>query len=499
MEITRFLSNLEANHNVVLSEFQASLTGRELYYSISEFAAELENSGFEKGSAALVRMTNSISSVIAFFGVLKAGGVVFVGNPYDPIPRVCQVIKQFGVECFFADKPSVFAVQNTFAMQVIESEVNEHLNGRMFSYSLSKVNEPAIAESKKALNPITDAQVAIFSSGTTGQPKAILHSARNVFINAQRHCDAVGLRSDDVIAGFLPIYYSYGLVANLIASLVKGSKFVFQARSSQLDPLWANENKISVLALTPYFGQRLDVDIPSLRMLTFGGDALSSEAANILKSKFAGCELYSTYGLTEAGPRVASWRFDHQDIPSGLIVPLGEPLAGCELELLSHSDDATDLGELVVKTSTRTLGYFYGVERGVEMPDWPEGKVKTGDLFMKTNEHFYFVSRDKEMIVQNGEKLFPPVIESIIRHIDGVIDVRVEGIFDQEKGQIARAKIHADIEIPASKLRRSLLKELPHASIPADFVFVDHIERSATGKKLTKAVKHEGQGTEPAV
>ena len=302
-----------------------------------------------------------------------------------------------------------------------------------------------------------------------------------------------------MIAGFLPIYYSYGLVANLISSLVRGSKFIFQARSSQLDPLWANENKVSVLALTPYFGQRMDVKIPTLRMLTFGGDALSSEAANELKSKFVGCELYSTYGLTEAGPRVASWRFDHQDIPSGLIVPLGEPLDGCELELLSHSNDLAGLGELVVKTSTHTLGYFYGVGRGVEIPDWPEGKVYTGDLFIKTKEHFYFVSRDKEMIVQNGEKLFPPVIESIIRHIEGVIDVRVEGVFDKDKGQIARAMIHADREIPVSKLRRSLLKELPHASIPAEFAFVDFIERSATGKKLVNSPKHQDQGTECAV
>lgn len=483
MNIYTFLEHLEKNDSKVLTDSNQSLQSVQLVSQVKAFSQQLLQAGFVARTPVLVRMSDSVTSVIVALGVLHAGGVVFVGNPYDPTERVSDLVTQFGIGWLFADRPTVLTVQAQLVNEFRDSQITPWLDDSVYSYTIDKNATPL----ERADHSLLYGDVAIFSSGTTGQPKAIVHSFGNLVLNAQSHANAIGLRSSDVVAGFLPIYYSYGLVANLLASLVTGAHFAFQPRSASLDERWANDHGVSVLALTPFFGQRVDVEIPTLRLLTFGGDALSTEAATVLKEKFRGCELYSTYGLTEAGPRVATWRFDQKTMPKSLVVPIGEPLEHCSLELHHKNDDHSAAGELVVSTTTRTLGYYYGVDRGFSMPDWPDNKVFTGDLFFKIDGEFYFASRDKDMIVQNGEKLFPPMIESIIRNIPGVVDARVESRRDPERGQVAVAYLHVSEDVSHKLIRRSLLQKLPHAAIPSEYVFVDQISRSFVGKKIVQS------------
>lgn len=484
MNITDFINHLKTIESRVLSDSNQQLSGHELAKRVLEFSESLARSDIGSGSPVLVRMNNSVESVVCFLGAVKAGAIVFVGNPYDPIDRVVQLVKQFGIGAVFGDKATAMTIQAKLVDTYQETLLHSYFDGQLFAYNVKQNAHPLVNES----DSLKCAQVAIFSSGTTGQPKAILHSFESLICNAQGHANAVGLKSTDVVAGFLPIYYSYGLVANLLSSLFTGSQFVFQSRSANLNEQWAVENRISVLALTPFFGQTLNVSIPSLRLITFGGDALGTEAAEELQKKFQGCELYSTYGLTEAGPRVATWRFDNKKIPAGLIVPLGEALPHCSISLQFEGHQHVGLGELVVTTSTKTLGYYYGPksrgQKGYVIPDWPINEVHTGDLFFDIDGEYYFASRDKEMIVQNGEKIFPPMIESVIRSMPQVKDVRVEGKKDSVKGQIAVAYIEVNESVDAKAVRRFMLQHLPHAVVPSDFVFVEKISRSQTGKKI---------------
>jgi len=484
MNITSFIDDLQSVDSCVLSDSNQRLSGNELASRVINFADDLAKFNFDSGMPVLVRMSNSVEAVVAFLGAVKAGATVFIGNPYDPIDRVIQLVEQFGIGVVFGDKATAMTIQAKLVNKYQDTSLHSFFDDHLYAYNVQQNAHALVNES----GCLAKAQVAIFSSGTTGQPKAILHSFESLIRNAEGHAKAIGLKSSDVVAGFLPIYYSYGLVANLLSSLFSGSQFVFQPRSASLNEQWAVDNQISVLALTPFFGQTLNVSIPSLRLLTFGGDALGTEAAAELQQKFKGCELYSTYGLTEAGPRVATWRFDDKEIPAGLIVPLGEALPHCSISLHFEGHQHVGLGELIVTTSTKTLGYYYGPQarghRGYVIPDWPKNQVHTGDLFFDIDGDYYFASRDKEMIVQNGEKIFPPMIESVIRSMPQVRDVRVEGKKDTVKGQIAVAYIEVNETVDAKSVRRFMLQHLPHAVVPSDFIFVEKISRSHTGKKI---------------
>ncbi|GAA6169957.1 class I adenylate-forming enzyme family protein [Sessilibacter corallicola] len=480
MTIQAFLDAVSNVKNVVLADAKSEVTGEEFVQQVIRGSEEITNSGLKAGTSCLVRLSNNVASVVLLFSVLRAGGVVFVGNPHDPIAKTTGIIKKFGIGAFYGDKPSVLAIRANLDS---DCDVAKLFGGKILG-AYDDANSRPLSSQDERMNRVN---IAVFSSGSTGDPKAILHNTDSIFANAKKHADEVGLKPTDVVAGFLPIYYSYGLVANLMGSLAAGAKFVFLGNSSGLSQEWAREQEISVLSLTPWFAMQLDIDVPSLRVMTFGGDAMFSHIAKELQKRFPKCELYSTYGLTEAGPRVATWRFDGKTIPDSEIVPLGKPLEGVEL-LLEEPQSDSHYGELLVKTDTRMLGYYYGIEAGFTMPDWPENIVRTEDLFREVGGDLFFVSRAKEMIVQNGEKIFPSSVESVLRRINGVVDANVCGVHCETRGQIAKAFIKANIEIDVTDVRRALLDKLPQSAIPSEYVFVDEIPRTATGKKSSAAV-----------
>lgn len=476
MDTSILLKSLENEDKIILKDAEFNLTGKEFVNAVTTRAYAFMQKGFSPDKSVMIRLSNKVNTVVSLFACLKIGATVFVANPYEPVEEAANKCVKFGINCLIGDKPSLKGV--TKSLELKNVTIEQHFSD---DYQMLFVEQGILAKGLPR-----GQKIAIFSSGTTGEPKAIVHYVENLFKNASMHADSIGLRADDIIGGVLPIYYSYGLVASLFASIIRGCCYCFQVRASGIDESWAQSNKVTVLSLTPFFANRLDVKLPSLRLLTLGGDALSREIALSIQKKFSGCELYSTYGLSEAGPRVSTWRFDNKTVPNSHIVPLGTPLNGVSLSLDSQGANQ-GMGELIVNTPTKMLGYFYGVGEAFHIPNWTGQNIQTGDIFELLEGEFVFQSRQKEMIVQNGEKLFPPVIESIIKRLDSVVDVNIIGVDAEDKGQIAKAKIHANKEIPISEIKRALLKYLPHAAIPSQFEFVSHINRTVTGKKAAVA------------
>lgn len=474
MSINSLLTTLHDISSVVLKDAEKQLTGQLLVAEVQQRSKQLQAYGVNANSTVLVRLTNKVNTVVSLLSTLDAGATVFVGNPYEPIEETASKSRRFGLQYIIGEKPALRGVSATLNKQDVKTDVH-------FLDDFQFISTGIPAQQNELLH---GERIALFSSGTTGAPKAIVHAFSNILSNANMHADSIGLKSSDVVGGVLPVYYSFGLVASLFASLAKGCCYCFQPRSSTVDENWASEEGISVLSLTPFFANQLEATLPSLRLLTLGGDALSSDIAKAIKTKFNNCELYSTYGLTEAGPRVSTWRFDNKPIPKDQIVPLGEPLTGVSLRL-EQVNAANNIGELIVNTPTKMLGYLVGDNQPAIIPEWPGQDVCTGDLFSEIDQRLVFRSRKKELIVQNGEKIYPPVIESLIKQISSVVDAIVVGVDSEEKGQVAKAQIQCSQELTVQEIRKTLLCHLPHAVIPSQFEFVERIQRSQTGKKIS--------------
>ena len=474
------ISELRARRGIAVIDQRRSVTGTELAAEVEHLAASLSRLGLGSGHAALIRMGNSIDSIVTLLAVLRCGGVAYIGNPYDPAERVAETVARFVPHIMFADMPSALLAQarmGELGAEVFTLEMETVCAVRFAANGIPlSVRYPALGE----------AGLAIFSSGTTGEPKAIMHAIERVFMNARLHAEAIGLRSDDVVGCVLPIYFSYGLVANLFASLLIGATVAIHEKSATVNGRWLEDSRVSVLGLTPYFADRLETESQHLRLLTFGGDALSARTGRSVMARFPNCEHYATYGLTEAGPRVATWRLEPGVFDRHEIAPLGRPLRGVGLELRDAEGRATDHGELVVNTPTRMLGYVIGVEQGHVMPAWPQGEVHTGDIYQRIDGEIFFAGRMKEIIVQSGEKIYPLAIELVIQGIPGVIDVRVDAVPDARKGHIARAVIHANGMVDQKMVRKALLQRFSSASLPEQIEFVESIPRTHTGKKVRR-------------
>ncbi len=335
------------------------------------------------------------------------------------------------------------------------------------------------SESSAALP--ADSQIAILTSGSTGAPRGVVHSWRNVLLNASLHAQAISLASTDRIAGALPLHFSYGLVASALATLTTEATLVLGRPEATALMTWLRAKKISVLGTTPSIVRRMigPGDSAALRTLTIGGDVTSSALSRDLCSYFPHTELFATYGLTEAGPRVATCRLGEMSTSDQSVVPLGKPLEGVTLSLATV-DDATEPAELLVDTPTKMLGYL---EKGTGGLDKSASTVpiRTGDLFIRKGEQYSFWGRKKRVLVRGGEKISPMVIESHLRDFPGVSAAWVDGLAHPEHGEVPRAFVVStggtNVEV-----MRHLRASLPASHIPAEIHFVDTLPSYARPK-----------------
>lgn len=482
MNIENLLSSLRASNKLAIKDKNSALSGRELVQKVLACSDLLTSNGIINETPILLNMSNDVDSVIALLAAWKNQCVVFISNPFTPISKLRNTMDGFGLHAFIGSNVLV----RTLAQQSVMPGISAGNTVKLDKLALLKKPHQHCHKTPA----LQDAAVAIFSSGSTGEPKAILNSFENIYLNAQSHGQAIGLTQNDVVGCALPLYYSYGLVANLLSALIYKATISLSNLNTNFNEKWFEGDAVSVIALTPYYAKDINISSPSLRVMTLGGDALTIKDAERIRTIHPKCELYATYGLTEAGPRVATWRFDNCVLPNTKIAPLGEPLSCCEF-YLSNSDlwrDNTnnERGELVIETKTRMLGYLRNGERSTPM-SWNKNEVRTGDIFEKKDNGYYFVTRDKDIIVQNGEKIFPAHIESILLTLEEVIDARVIGQPDKEKGEIAEALIQGTDNVDLDRIKRALLGFLPRASMPTNFILVNSIQRAATGKKANKS------------
>lgn len=478
MHFDAFFSSLARRADVALADRHGELSGFELAHEVTVRAAALSRRGVGVTTPVLIRVSNDINSVISLLAVWSLDALAFVGNPFTPVEEVVRTVDRFGISHVLGDAPSIKAIH---AMSGGASSLFDACVGARQAIG---VCFPAQAERFLAVaGAMGHANVAIFSSGTTGEPKAILNTFDRISQNACAHARSIDLHAGDVIGCVLPIFFSYGLVANLIGGLVSGAKVVLQNQIASMPHAWLDQHQVSVIGLTPFLTRNLGPDVAScLRTITIGGDVLHAPVAAALHDRLPHLSIYSTYGLTEAGPRVATWRVCADALDAELVVPLGAPIDCCEFDIAVH-DAASNVGELIVRTHTHMLGYLHGLNSPQPFQPQLGDVVHTGDLFQKVDGRLHFMGRQKDVIVQAGEKIFPAAIESIIAGIDGVHDVRVMAAADQDRGEVAVANIQSDAHISLSDVRKVLLKHMPPNTIPKVINFVERIERTETGKK----------------
>lgn len=281
-----------------------------------------------------------------------------------------------------------------------------------------------------AMNNVHPGDIILVTSGTSSEfSSGCIHAIDALKRNAERHAVSFGLTEHDRVLVKLPLFYSFAFVAQSIAAAQIGARLFVGSTPFSIDEFIGEieANGITVASLTPTLVHRLlesrTTDLPkSLRVLSVGGDRVPLDMALRLRSAYPSLELYFTYGISEAGPRVATLRA--HEVPEALLTTLGEPLAGTALRMEEDAAEAGQ-GELLIKSDT-LLRAKIG-RNAVDPITIINGErwLKTGDIVMSVGEaSFAITGRRSDFLISNGEKVNLAAIKSLCRQIKGVIDVR---------------------------------------------------------------------------
>ncbi|WP_432043172.1 class I adenylate-forming enzyme family protein [Streptomyces cadmiisoli] len=404
--------------------------------------------GLPPGSPVLIAMPNSRAALAAFFGTLLAGTVPVLLPPAATAARIADIGRQLGGAALIAPRidPARFGAPELHS-----------LGGRC---------EAALLDAG-AHQRYSPGEVVLMTSGTSGIASGCLHGVGALLRNADRHATAIGQRADDTVLVSLPLFYSYGLVAQALAAFVRGSRLVVSGPpftpKSFTETLRAHD--VTVSALTPSSAVRLAEELAegrtaratTLRTLTVGGDTLDPvHVRSLLKSGFP--ELYLTYGLTEAGPRVTTLAAHRE--PEHRWASVGVPLPGVRTHLREGTGDGPG-AELVVESDTVLQRKLPG---GALTAD---SSVSTGDRFdIDTDGYHYFLGRSGDCVVIGGEKIWLPSVRRIAAGVPGVRRVATTTYHDDDNE--LRYGLDVTVDDPGPRLETEIRNALNRVLLRAE-------------------------------
>jgi len=348
-----------------------------------------------------------------------------------------------------------------------------------------------------------DVAALVYTSGTTGPPKAAMLTHAGMAYNAQVFAEWFGLGAEDPVLGMAPLFHVTGLVGHLAVSWYCGSPLVLTHRFDPELVLASVEQwrpTFTIAALTAYLAlvehPRLgSVDLSSLRTAASGGAPVTKAVVDRFAER-TGITITSVYGLTETTSP------SHLTPPGcpGPVDPLtsaiavGVPVPGALAEVV---DAATaepvppgTLGEIVISGPMVVPGYWGKPDETSKA--MPGGRLFTGDVgFMDEAGWFYVVDRKKDQINASGYKVWPREVEDVLYEHPAVREAAVVGVPDPYRGETVRA--HVSLRAGASTTERELIdfcrERLASYKCPRSVRFEDELPKTSSGKLLRRDLR----------
>jgi long-chain acyl-CoA synthetase len=454
-------------------------------------AAELRGNSVQAGDRVLLLGANTVSWVVAFWSVLRAGGIVVLGNGWWSEDEVAHAHSLTDPIVVIADKICRPRVAVSFSVLSAES-----LGSSPEGPELALPAEP----------DENSAAVIQFTSGSTGAPKGAVLSHRSLLAN-QHMLLLVAKRLpheiDDDVAGEVslqtgPLFHVGGVQALLRAMLTGGTLVFLRRRFDAGEVLETIEReRVSRWGGSPTMVGRVlahpDMstrDLSSLRHITLGGAPASVELATEIQERFPAVSrgLSQIYGMSEAGGTLcaASGRVSAER--PGVT---GRPLPLVELRI--DSPDSDGVGEVVVRTPTRMNGYWG--ETAADPIELPDGWMRTGDLGrLDADGYLYVTGRSKDVIIRGGENIAAGHVEATVLQHPSVSEIAVVGVPDPDFGEIVAAtvRIRSGQCITVQELTDYAAARLAHFEVPALWsVAEEPLPVNETGKIDKVSIKRQ--------
>jgi acyl-CoA synthetase (AMP-forming)/AMP-acid ligase II len=475
-------------------------SGREVTYaelerSVRSFAAGLAARGFAKGDTFGIYMPNVPEYAVAVHGVVAAGGRCTTANPLYTARELGHQLADSGASMLLTVPPFLDVALEAAAEASCEVFVLGEADGAApFSELLGDPEATADVE----IDPAADIAAIPYSSGTTGLPKGVLLSHRNLVANMVQAEAVLAVRPDDVVIAVLPFFHCYGLCVIMNLGLFAGATLVTMPRfelEQFLDLL--ERHQVTRAYVVPPIALALakhpavdDRDLSALRHVLCGAAPLGADLAEDC-SRRIGCPVSQGYGMTEMSP------VTHLVPPLGAVDKpgsIGPPVPGTECRLVDPDtgEDAApgEPGELWMRGPHVMRGYLNNPEATAAMID-ADGWLHSGDVAVVDEDGWFtIVDRVKELIKYKGFQVAPAELEALLITHPQVADCAVIGVPDEEAGELPKAfVVPAGDELDREALTAFIAEQVaPHKRIRTVEI-VEEIPKSPSGKILRRLLR----------
>lgn len=504
------------------------LTYKELYESAMKMGNYLQTLGIKKGDRVSIMLPNCPQAVISFYGILYAGGVVVMTNPLYTERELEYQLKDSGAKAIISMDilyPRITKISaNTDVENVIITAIKEYLPfpaNKIYPFIQKKQYGITVKVEHRGMNhlfpevmkvaePKVDAPLFDFNEdlallqytgGTTGSPKGVMLSHKNLIANASM-CESWLYKNkpgQEASLGIIPLFHVYGLTTVLIFSVMQGNRMILMPKfdpEKTLKTIAKQKPTLFPGAPTLYIGlmNHPDIqkyDLSSIDVCLSGSAPLPVEVQEKFE-QLTGGKVVEGYGLTETSPVTHSGLLWGERTKGSVGLPY--PDTDCKVFRPGTTEEVPigEIGEIAIQGPQVMQGYWQNPE--ATAATLVDGWLLTGDLgHMDERGNFFIVDRKKDMIIAGGFNIYPREVEEVLYEHDAVQECVVAGVPDPYRGETVKAYIvlKEDHNVTEDELDKFCRESLASFKVPRIYEFRDELPKTAVGKILRRSLVEE--------
>lgn len=460
---------------------------KQLFYQAFQFGLVLKTK-IKKDERVLIFVENSPFFYVAYFAVAQLGGVVVPLNTFLTEQELEHIIKD--------SKPTLI-ISSLTLYDRIHAKAHEILILTEKDADLATAVPDKIPDIIVPNHGENEMAVLLYTSGTTGLPKGVMLSSKNIMTNVLQVVARVNITEQERVFGILPLFHSFAQNICIWSSFFLGCTVILLPKIDRRAIYAGLAQKPTVIvgvpALYGLFCLLRNLDFENVKYFVSGGDALPDKIRAGFEIVY-GRKICNGYGMTEASPVIAA-DLDDVLVPTSTI---GRPMVyvTCTIrgengrELPSYA-----VGEIWVKGNNIMLGYYNSPEATKAIIE--DGWLKTGDLgYIDADNRIIISGRVKDLIANKGFKIYPQEIENVLMGHPLVMNVGVIGVKQEDVGEIPVAYVQVKelTDTIQQELRELCQCKLAPYKVPRDFICTTEPLPVTTTNKVDKKVlrkKHQ--------
>ncbi|MBS1860195.1 MAG: long-chain fatty acid--CoA ligase [Actinobacteria bacterium] len=453
-------------------------------------ATLLGERGLRLGDRVGVMLPNVLEFPIAYYGVLRAGGIVVPMNVLLKRREIAFFLSDSGAKLVLAWHG--FAAEARAGAADAGAELIE-VEPAAFAATLDRLDptfEPAETDWE-------DTAVILYTSGTTGKPKGATLSHRNLDQNSEIAARTTLLVDEgDVVLGALPLFHSFGQTVAMNASMRVGACLTLVPKFDPGEALATMERD----GVTHFYGvptmygallhhpDREKFDVAALRVCMTGGASMPIEVLHGFEEAF-GAELMEGYGLSETSPVACSGHPGQVRKPGSI----GTPIEGVEMRIVDEADEGVpqgEVGEIVIRGHNIMKGYWERPEATAEAIR--DGWFHSGDMGREDEDgYFYVVDRKKDMIIRGGYNVYPREVEELLYEHPAIREAAVLAVPHPEWGEEVGAAVVLEpgAELSGEEISAWVRERIAAYKYPRLVWFLDELPKGPTGKIVKREIE----------